>query len=148
MSTRSSRRTSSESPYSLTSTELRAKALAAIISLYDASEDVDCLLISPDVIIEHDAINDEPLSLTSWSESIQRMPNLEIDVLEAIPDPSQSKVRVRSSVTGLPHGRRKESIDVMSFDSEGILVSLASEWRSITPRDTEEFEAELSELEV
>lgn len=146
-STRSSRRTSSESLNFLTSTELKAKAVAALTSLYDASEHVDSLLISPDVTIEHDAIHDEPLSLTSWSESIQSMPNLEIDVLEAIADASQSKVRVRSSVTGLPNGRRKESIDVMSFDSEGVLVSLAGEWRSITSRDAEEYEAELSELE-
>lgn len=35
----------------------------------------------------------------------------------------------------------------MSFDSEGVLVGLASEWRSITSRDAEEYEAELSELE-
>lgn len=130
------RTSSTDSLARLNSAELKLNAIAALTSLYTSDE--DSAIISPAITIEHDAIGEEPLSLASWSESLHTMPELSVDVQEAIVDESQRKVWVRSSVSGLSDGRTKESVDVMTFDEEGVLVSLTGEWRSFSRRDDDE----------
>lgn len=124
--------------------ELQAKAISALTSLYDSHDSGSSDIISPNIIIEHDAFDDCPIDLASWSSSLSSMPDLDVDVLEAAADESQRKVWVRSSVSGLPDGQSKQSVDVMTFDSEGMLVSLLGEWRSLKHAD-EDYESEMED---
>lgn len=120
--------------------DLEVRAMIALTALYDTTESSSEAWISPDISIEHDDISSstEPLTLSSWSESLSAMPTLELDIAEAIVDESQRKVWVRSSLYGLPNGGRKESVDVLSFDAEGLLVSLTGEWRAFTEDDDDD----------
>lgn len=143
-STHTSRQNSIESLTGLNNAELKSNAISALTSLYDARHETSCL-ISPNIVIEHDAIDDCPIDLTSWSASLSTMPDLDLDILEAATDELQQKVWLRSSINGLPNGRRKESVDVMTFDSDGFLVSLIGEWRSMSRRGSMDANSEMDE---
>jgi SnoaL-like domain len=82
-------------------------------------------LISPNVIVQHE--DDEPVTsreafLARFQAVIKRVPDFHMEIREAVVDDRQRKVWVRSEITGLPAGVRKESIDMMTFNEEGILV--------------------------
>ena len=51
-----------------------------------------------------------------------RVPDFEMVIREAVVDDNQRKVWVRSEIRGLPGGIIKESIDMMTFDEEGLLI--------------------------
>ena len=82
-------------------------------------------MISPTVIVQHD--DDVPVTsrtafLDGFNDLINNVPEFHLDVLEAVVDDRQRKVWVRSEISGLPAGMIKESIDMMTFDEEGILI--------------------------
>jgi hypothetical protein len=60
--------------------------------------------------------------LARFQAVIKRVPDYHVEISEAIVDDRQRKVWVRSEITGLPAGVRKESINMMTFNEEGILV--------------------------
>lgn len=54
--------------------------------------------------------------------SLDRAPDFHMHIREAVVDDRQRKVWVRSEITGLPAGVVKESIDMLSFNEEGLLI--------------------------
>lgn len=83
------------------------------------------LMISPTVIVQHD--DDAPVTiraafLDGCHDLIAQTPDLHFEIKEAIVDDRQRKVWVRSEITGLAAGMIKESIDMMTFDEEGVLI--------------------------
>ncbi len=60
--------------------------------------------------------------LQNWTRTLQQTPNLHVDVKEACVDETQLKVWVRSEMTGFPRGVHKESVDMMTFNEQGVLV--------------------------
>ncbi|KAJ9637490.1 uncharacterized protein PV06_04034 [Exophiala oligosperma] len=81
--------------------------------------------ISANVMSQHE---DEPpvfsrdAFMQDWADILRRMPGFQLNIKEACVDEQQHKVWVRSEITGLPGGMRKESIDMMTFDDDGLLV--------------------------
>lgn len=81
--------------------------------------------ISTNVVSQHE---DEPpvfsrdAFMQDWGDILRRMPGFQLDIKEACVDEQQHKVWVRSEITGLPGGMRKESIDMMTFNDDGLLV--------------------------
>lgn len=81
--------------------------------------------VSADVTIQHD--DQTPLVsrdafIQNLSGMLNHLPEFHVDIKEACVDEQQHKVWVRSELTGLPGGVRKESIDMMTFNEEGLLV--------------------------
>lgn len=82
-------------------------------------------MISPEVVVQHD--DEAPVTslaafLDGWQRLVSSIPDFHLEIREAIVDDRQRKVWVRSEITGLPAGMIKESIDMMTFDEEGVLV--------------------------
>lgn len=118
--------------------DLRTRALDTLASLYtppDSPSTPTTPHISPAVHVELGDILEPTTSHAAfrarWAEKVQRMPDFRHRVAEAVVDDAQRKVWVRGEVSGLPGGRRKESIDMMTFDEEGVLVSTSTSWRPL-----------------
>lgn len=82
-------------------------------------------LISPNVIVQHEddeAVTSREAFLANYQAIIKEVPDFHMEIREAVVDDCQRKVWVRSEITGLPAGVIKESIDMMTFNEEGILV--------------------------
>jgi hypothetical protein len=97
--------------------------------------------ISPDVMSQHE---DEPPSFSrdafmqDWAAASHRVPGIQLDIKEACVDELQHKVWVRSEISGLPGGRRKESIDMMTFNEGGLLVKSVDCQRVLSKRSGED----------
>lgn len=52
-----------------------------------------------------------------WQKAITLVPNFRVEVVNAVAE--GNLVWVLSKATGLPGGREKESVDMMTFDDEG-----------------------------
>lgn len=95
-------------------------------------------LVSPSVIVQHE---DNPPFVSrdayfkGWTQKLQRTPSFNLQIKEACVDEVQRKVWVRSEISGLPNGIRKESIDMMCFDEDGLLSSTTDCQRIIRLRD-------------
>jgi hypothetical protein len=93
--------------------------------------------ISPDVMSQHE---DEPPKFSrdafvqDWAAASHRVPGIQLDIKEACVDELQHKVWVRSEISGLPGGRRKESIDMMTFNEGGLLVKSVDCQRALSRR--------------
>ena len=82
-------------------------------------------MISPNVIVQHDdspPVTSREAFLDGWQGFMAEVPEFHLEIMEAIVDDRQRKVWVRSEITGLPAGMIKESIDMMTFDEDGMLV--------------------------
>lgn len=98
----------------------------------DPDHDILDHLISATVYVQREDYDDKAeniLALTSraqlvrdWCAARLAAPHLRVDIKEACVDETQHKVWVRSEVSGLPGGVRKESIDMMTFSEDGVLV--------------------------
>ncbi|KIW49030.1 hypothetical protein PV05_10746 [Exophiala xenobiotica] len=97
--------------------------------------------ISADVMSQHE---DEPPSFSrdaftqDWAAALHRMPGVQLNIKEACVDELQHKVWVRSEISGLPGGMRKESIDMMTFNEEGLLVKSVDCQRVLSRRAGED----------
>lgn len=90
--------------------------------------------ISEKVHIQHDdkpPVTSRSEFLAGWSNALNYMPDVHIDIKEACVDEVQRKVWVRSEISGLPGGIRKESIDMMTFDRDGMLIFSADYQRAL-----------------
>lgn len=82
-------------------------------------------MISQNIVVQHDdspPITSRMAFLDGWQGLMAEVPNFHLEIQEAIVDDRQRKVWVRSEITGLPAGMVKESIDMMTFDEDGMLV--------------------------
>lgn len=101
--------------------------------------------LSPQIQTQH---NDDPPQLTtretyltSHLDRIKSLPeSYRLDVQETCVDESQMKVWVRSEISGLPDGVRKQSISMLSFNAEGELVSSVDFLRRVRDDDDDEEE--------
>jgi hypothetical protein len=74
-------------------------------------------MISPNVIVQHDdspPVTSREAFLDGWQGFMAEVPEFHLEIMEAIVDDRQRKVWVRSEIT--------ESIDMMTFDEDGMLV--------------------------
>ncbi|KIV80290.1 hypothetical protein PV11_07803 [Exophiala sideris] len=117
---------SSRNSVSSTYTDLSETARTILTTLCNTRDfsEVD-RYVSEDVSVQHE--DETPVAsrdafVRRFSQALEHMPELNIEVKEACVDESQLKVWVRSEITGLPGGVRKESIDMMTFNEEGLLV--------------------------
>lgn len=89
--------------------------------------------ISPQILVEH---NDLP-PVSSIDTYISRFSgagsDVRLDVKEACVDEVQRKVWVRSEISGFPGGVVKESVDMLFFDEEGVLVR-GIDWQRVKRR--------------
>lgn len=109
-------------PYNL---ELRATKILTSLANSPSSTDLSTLRISPNIKVEHndsDPVYSLQQYLSRFSDASSRSPDLHLDVKEACVDEIQRKVWVRSVISGLPGGMVKESVDMLSFDEQGVLV--------------------------
>lgn len=82
--------------------------------------------VASNVIVQHednDPVKSRDALIFRWQSTLQNTPNFHLDIKEACVDEHQMKVWVRSEITGFPNGVRKESIDMMQFNEEGLLTS-------------------------
>ena len=82
-------------------------------------------MISPNVVVQHDdgpSVTSRAAFLDGWQGLMAEVPDFHLYIREAIVDDQQRKVWVRSEITGSPAGMIKESIDMMTFDEDGMLV--------------------------
>lgn len=82
-------------------------------------------MIAANVVVQHDdnaPVTSAAAFLDGWQRLIANVPNFHLEIREAVVDDRQRKVWVRSEITGLPAGMVKESIDMMTFDEEGMLI--------------------------
>ncbi|KIW16156.1 hypothetical protein PV08_06207 [Exophiala spinifera] len=106
--------------------DLSARA-RTILTTLSSARDFTSLnrFISANVTSQHE---DEPpifsrdAFIQDWVDILQRMPGFQLNIKEACVDEQQHKVWVLSEITGLPGGMRKESVDMMTFDDDGLLV--------------------------
>lgn len=109
-------------PYNL---ESRATRILTSLANSPSSTDLSSLRISPTVKVEHNdgsPVYSFQTYVSRFSDAVSRSPNFHLDVKEACVDEIQRKVWVRSEISGLPGGVIKESIDMLYFDEQGVLV--------------------------
>jgi hypothetical protein len=107
-----------------TNLQLRATQILELLCNERETESV-APMISPNVIVQHDdspPVISRATFLDGWQGLMAEVPDFHLEIMEAIVDDRQRKVWVRSEITGLPAGMVKESIDMMTFDEDGMLV--------------------------
>lgn len=113
--------------------DYKIRAISALSSLYlgTSPAGADSDLISSDLSIQHDGVNasDEIMNIHTWSQRLSRLPELDFNTEEVMVDSAQRKVRVRSQLQLVGGTLAKESVDVLEFNDDGLLISLTSEWR-------------------
>jgi hypothetical protein len=107
-------------------TNLQYRATQILELLYNERNTASATsIISSEVIVQHnddDTVTGLAAFLDGCHRTIAQVPNFHLEIREAIVDDRQRKVWVRSEITGLPAGTIKESIDMMTFDEEGVLI--------------------------
>lgn len=111
-------------PSRYTPIDLESRATQILTSLANNSTDSSSVLphISPLIQVEHN----DAAPVYSVDSYVSRFSGLgsdvRLDIKEACVDEVQRKVWVRSEISGFPGGVVKESVDMLFFDEDGMLV--------------------------
>jgi hypothetical protein len=141
-STDSSSSSGSQSP--IHAVDLHERAISLLDILYNKHDlRAAAPLIHPNVTTSHNddaTLHNRDEFLAYWARRTKKVPGLRAKCRECAVDEAQRKVWVVSELYTKPgeEGRRRESVDMLWFDEEGVLIG-ESDWvRCVRRRDDEE----------
>ena len=123
MSSSSSTSATTSSDY--TNLQYRARNILELLCNERDTESV-VQMISPNVVVQHDdnaPVTSRTAFVDGFKDTLAGIPDFHIEIREAVVDDQQRKVWVRSEIRGLPAGM-VDSIDMMTFNEEGLLVRI------------------------